>query len=150
MPEAMYQLIYCSHNTISEVGTNVAEEVRGIIASSRRNNAAAGVTGALLFTNIGFAQVLEGPRDAVEAIFERIQPDMRHSDVTVLSFLPAAQRSFPAWSMALAGEGEPTDADALRRLLPRSADVEVLTTAGGEVLRLLEQVARNDNDHISF
>ena len=37
-----------------------------------------------MFNSGCFAQVLEGPHHAIQATFERIQCDERHSDVTVL------------------------------------------------------------------
>ncbi len=145
----LYQLVYCSRNTISEQGDNLAEAVSAILATARHNNRQAGVTGALLFTRSWFAQVLEGPRDAVEATFERIQSDMRHGDVTVLSFLAAEQRSFPNWSMAFAGEPTEAATQALDHLVPRSSGVETLTAAGHGVLRLLERVTRDEDTRVS-
>ena len=50
-----------------------ARAIGQILAVSRRNNARAGITGALMYSGSAFAQVLEVPRLAVEAIFERIQ-----------------------------------------------------------------------------
>jgi len=61
------------------------------------------VTGGLLFSEGCFAQVLEGPQDAVEAAFERIQCDARHCEVVVLQSGPITKRDFPDWSMAFAG-----------------------------------------------
>jgi len=145
----LYQLVYCSRNTICEQGDHLAEAVSAILAAARHNNRQAGVTGALLFTQSWFAQVLEGPRDAVEATFERIQSDMRHGDVTVLSFLPAGQRSFPDWSMAFAGEPTESATHALDLLVPRSSGVETLTAAGHGVLRLLERITQDENTRVS-
>ncbi len=75
------------------------EEVRTtvdqILATSQRNNAAAGVTGALMFTDGLFAQVLEGQQAAIETVFERIQLDDQHSEVRLLSFGPTDVRVFP-------------------------------------------------------
>jgi blue light- and temperature-responsive anti-repressor len=146
MAEPLYQLVYCSLNTISGASVNVTDEIRNILPVSRRNNVKVGVTGALLFTTSGFAQVLEGQMDAVEATFERIQSDMRHSDVTVLSFLPVERRSFPDWSMAFAGQPATGVAYALKDMFPPSSDVEALTLAGGKVLRLLESAVRDEDE----
>ena len=66
----------------------MTEAVDAILAASQRNNAHAGVTGALMFTDGFFAQVLEGSMAAVEQVFERIQLDDRHSEVQLLSFAP--------------------------------------------------------------
>jgi hypothetical protein len=61
------------------------------------------VTGALMFNAGCFAQVLEGPRPAIEAIFERIQQDERHGEVSLLAFDPAPARAFAQWSMGFVG-----------------------------------------------
>jgi hypothetical protein len=74
----------------------------GILESSRRNNPAQGITGALLLVQDMFLQVLEGPKSTVEATMERIAKDARHSDMTVLLSSSVDQRSFADWSMGWA------------------------------------------------
>lgn len=99
----LYRLVYTSRNLVEGSETELGAEVTQILATSRRNNTRADVTGALLFNKGAFAQVLEGPRSKVEETFERIQRDTRHSDVTVLECAPTESRSFPDWSMAFVG-----------------------------------------------
>ena len=99
----LYRLIYTSRNLLPGDEDAQAATVAGILTLSKRNNARVGVTGALLFNAGSFAQVLEGSRLAVEATFERIQRDPRHSDVSVLQCEPVASRGFPNWSMAFVG-----------------------------------------------
>ena len=70
-----------------------------ILRASRRNNPAVGVTGALLYADGNFMQVLEGPPDAVEGVYRRVSRDPRHRGVLVLYDAPAAERLFPDWSM---------------------------------------------------
>ncbi|WP_237479000.1 BLUF domain-containing protein [Lichenibacterium dinghuense] len=101
----LYRLIYTSRNFLGGSDAEQAAAVDGILAVSKRNNARVGVTGALLFNAGFFAQILEGPRAAVETTFERIQRDTRHSDVSVLQCEPVAARGFPNWSMAFVGQG---------------------------------------------
>lgn len=126
MSDALFRIVYVSRSRIAAaVGE---EEVAGILDASRRNNAAVGVTGALLFCRDCFAQVLEGPLDAVSVVFERIQGDPRHAEVVVLEAAPVAARGFADWSMAYAGRR--TDADANFAALTGSED-------GGRVVALL-------------
>lgn len=103
MPEDVYRILYCSRNSMQNELNVQLEEVRKILQSSRRNNAADEITGALLFNAGCFAQVLEGPISSVESTFERIQRDRRHEDVTVLEAGYVASREFPNWSMAFSG-----------------------------------------------
>ncbi|MEJ5979320.1 BLUF domain-containing protein [Novosphingobium sp. PS1R-30] len=95
-----YRLVYYSRNRIA---TDPAAAIREILEASRRNNTRVGVTGALMFNSGCFGQILEGPREAVEATFERIQRDARHGDVSLLDFKPVPARSFDEWSMAFVG-----------------------------------------------
>ena len=103
MTNDLCRLIYYSRNRGGMSPSELDKMVAQILAASRRNNARVAVTGALMFNAGCFAQVLEGPRSAVEQTFERIQQDERHGDVTVLSFGLVDKRSFDRWSMAFVG-----------------------------------------------
>lgn len=97
----LYSLAYFSRSAVGEDGA--AAEIERLLATARARNAAHGITGALLYSDRCFAQVLEGPLAAVEAIFEKIEVDPRHRDVALLHFKPVDARSFADWSMAFAG-----------------------------------------------
>lgn len=99
----LFRLVYVSRNLLPPGPEAQEEEVDRILRVSQRNNAALGVTGALLFSDDCFAQTLEGSLGAVEALFERIQLDLRHQASVVLEAGPIAEREFGAWSMAYAG-----------------------------------------------
>lgn len=99
----LFRVLYCSRNLIAGAPDAVAAEIGTILERSRANNRRDGITGGLLFSEGCFAQVLEGPVDAVERTFERIQCDARHGAVTVLRAGPIAARDFPDWSMGFAG-----------------------------------------------
>ncbi len=105
----LYKLVYCSRNRISGKGPEMTEELQSILATSRINNARAGITGALLYSAGNFAQVLEGPLAEIEQAFERIQRDPRHSEVIVIQSGPEETRDFPEWSMAFAGNNNVED-----------------------------------------
>ena len=102
----LYRLSYYSRNNIDGAATTDAKQIEQILEAARRNNEQIGVTGALMFTDGFFAQVLEGERAAVERTFDRIQLDDRHGQVTLLGFEPVAERRFGEWSMAFVGADE--------------------------------------------
>lgn len=77
--------------------------VAEIIAKARVHNEGAGITGALAYTQDHFAQLLEGPKEALDDLMVRIEDDRRHTDVTVLRVEAIARRRLPAWSMAYDG-----------------------------------------------
>ncbi len=99
----LHCIVYISRNELIGTPTEIDGHVAQILRTSRRNNAAVGVTGALMFHRGCFAQVLEGTHEAIEAVFERIQCDDRHSCVDLLSFEPIEHRRFARWTMAHAG-----------------------------------------------
>lgn len=111
--EPLQRVIYASRATAG--GEIPVEE---ILATARRNNAALGVTGALLLSGPYFAQVLEGPRSSVEEIFERIQCDPRHENITVLQVMQPESRAFGAWTMGFA---EAPEAEAGASMLDPAA-----------------------------
>lgn len=75
-------------------------QIDEIVAVSNRNNAAAGLTGLLLYLEGVFVQVLEGPEDQVRALLSRLRSDNRHSDIHIVYEEEAENRYFDTWSMA--------------------------------------------------
>jgi hypothetical protein len=112
MENNLYTLAYLSQANFDENDRNLSIAVSDILAASRRNNQRAGVTGALLLSNGWFAQILEGPADAVEEIFESVQCDTRHRNAKVLYYKPLEGRNFAQWSMGFSGVSV-TDSQAL-------------------------------------
>ncbi len=103
MSDKVYQILYCSRNNLQGTATEIKAQIEGVLQSSRRNNAQAGVTGALFYNTVFFAQVLEGQFADVQRTFERLQLDPRHSDLVVLQSGYVTKRDFGDWSMAYAG-----------------------------------------------
>lgn len=154
MASSLYRLIYCSRNVIAQAEPGAAapagmeQEIRAILATARRCNMAGNVTGALLFTASGLAQVLEGPREVVERTFERISLDPRHAGVMVLSFTPTERRSFPDWPMGFCSQTSLGVADPLAHLLGDASFSGPRVTTGSDVLRMLESVVQREDDWI--
>jgi hypothetical protein len=53
----------------------------------------------LLYDDGSFLQVLEGPRQAVETLFEKIKADRRHEQIVLLSSREIEEREFSDWQM---------------------------------------------------
>jgi hypothetical protein len=84
----------------SRAHENVAADALSLIlASSRKNNPANGITGVLCTNGSVFLQLLEGGRDAVNQTYNRIIADKRHHDVQLLHFEEVTQRKFAVWTM---------------------------------------------------
>lgn len=71
-----------------------ATQIAAIEAAATENNRRADLMGALACSDSRFAQVLEGPRDALERTFERICYDTRHDDVLVIGYGPTETMAF--------------------------------------------------------
>ena len=90
----------------SSAATDGPAELSAILESSRRNNAALGVTGLLCHHDGSFLQFLEGDAGVLEALYGRIRRDRRHKDLVRILDEQAATRAFGDWSMALVDAGE--------------------------------------------
>jgi Sensors of blue-light using FAD len=75
------------------------EALNAIMKKSTSNNPAIGVTGVLCFSGEIFLQVLEGGRNQVSKLYNRIAQDPRHADVVLLSYDEISERSFAGWAM---------------------------------------------------
>lgn len=144
MPETLHRLVYHSRNLLPGPEEAVSAAIRQILAVSRRNNTAAGVTGALMFNQGCFAQVLEGPRATVERTFERIQRDPRHSDVVLLQFGTVERRAFPGWSMAFAGRS--AAGAAAYGAIAAETGFDPATLSGDRLLAILQEVVLEEED----
>ena len=133
-----YRVLYCSRNTIRGSREEVDAEIKAILSVSRAWNEAQGLTGALIFNGQGFAQVLEGPRDAVDITYAKIRFDPRHSDVVLLEQAYQPERHFATWSMAY------SDAESLSSFPDAKIDLDVIYANpegfAGRILKLLRGV----------
>lgn len=92
---ALEQLIYISAAT--HLMSN--EELTELLGQAKRINSQSAVTGMLVYSNGSFLQVLEGPKEAVESTYARIQRDPRHQHCQVLLIQPIDARLFEDWYM---------------------------------------------------
>lgn len=74
-------------------------DIDELLATSRRHNAAVGLTGMLLYADDHFIQTLEGEEECVEELLERIRRDSRNHDVVIALRDQIEARSFGEWSM---------------------------------------------------
>lgn len=115
-----------------------------LLRTARRANAAAAVTGLLLFRDGAFVQAIEGAEEDVRTVFARIEADPRHHRIRVLYERPATERDFASWAMGYAAPSTARratmpppslDVPALRDLLrPDAHDEEVIASVARQVL----------------
>lgn len=101
----MFQIVYVSTASWSMTANDLNE----IVDISRANNRRLNVTGLLLYLDHCFLQILEGPKEAVLALFPAIEHDPRHKGIRVLVQREITQRLFNGWTM---GFDRPTESKA--------------------------------------
>ncbi|HPG61373.1 MAG TPA: BLUF domain-containing protein [Casimicrobium sp.] len=96
----LVRLIYASH-LVAPLAKTDAQQI--LSASLRRNNGL-GVTGYLCVSATHALQCLEGPRDAVNTVYNLVAADPRHTNVTLLRYVEAWRRLFPVWDMGFTSD----------------------------------------------
>lgn len=96
MSSSLKRIIYVS----SAVGAISAHALDAILSATRERNAAADISGLLLYHDGCFFQVLEGPDAAITETYARIAQDARHTGIILMTSTPITERAFGAWSMA--------------------------------------------------
>ena len=70
-----------------------------ILNKSRSNNPQNGITGNLIFHSDLFLQILEGPPDAINELYNKILSDSRHTEIIKLRDSTFHTRLFASWAM---------------------------------------------------
>ena len=91
-------LVYASAATRAFEPTELAQ----ILAKAGRHNLRAGITGMLLYVEGSFFQVLEGDRQVVHRLYDKILVDPRHCQAIKLVEESIEKRTFSQWSMGFA------------------------------------------------
>lgn len=140
-----YQIVYASESTFPMQ----SDDLRQLLEHARRRNGERGISGALVYTDGTFLQILEGEHDALKALMARIAADVRHEHVAILREGDVATARFSGWKMAYvsatpeqvarwAGVGNATDAgeartghdDEVRRTARFAQDILALLGSG--------------------
>ena len=77
------------------------EELLDLLVAARANNIKRNLTGMLLYDGMGnFIQAIEGEKKEVDALYEVISQDERHSCLQKLFYTEIKRRQFKDWNMA--------------------------------------------------
>lgn len=91
----LHRLIYCSKAAVNFKMMQIKE----ILNKASSNNRPFNISGVLLFNQNFFFQVIEGPQEYVEVLFDKIKEDNRHYDVKVIASSVLEKRQFDQWDM---------------------------------------------------
>lgn len=92
----LVQLIY-----ISTPVPGLIDKVNSDLARFQNRNKVNGVAGMILSHEKFFLQLLEGERDAVNAMFRKISTDNRHTHVTIVRYADIRKPEFADWTHAV-------------------------------------------------
>ena len=109
------------------------EDVDAIARVSEANNTRDGITGMLMASGQLFFQLVEGPDDAVDALYRRILADRRHRNVMVLGDERGDLiRQCPDWAMK--------KVDLSLDAAVRTEPLKVILEASAAQFRILKQL----------
>jgi EAL domain-containing protein (putative c-di-GMP-specific phosphodiesterase class I) len=118
-----------------------------MVAKANGKNSASDVTGILLFDGLHFFQLLEGPREAVEGIYERIGQDARHHNLVELMHDCAPARRFGKVGMELFDLREHDKDTVLQAVLDKGTSRYQLTYKDRALQFLRTFVVARDKEH---
>lgn len=78
---------------------NPNDEVKRILAEAQQNNAANGITGALVFNHNYFLQTIEGARPTINTLLRKLIKDDRHFSLQIVECREVNSRRWTKWSM---------------------------------------------------
>lgn len=98
----LHQVIYSSR----AIRPMDAAALTSILEDARVDNERRDVTGALIYADGVFLQVLEGDLAVLTPLVERIGADTRHGEMKVFLQRSVGERAFADWRMAYVGPSE--------------------------------------------
>lgn len=75
-------------------------ELVQLLTRSREYNQEMNVTGFLIYVDGSFLQWIEGPTEGIDDVYQRINSDPRHAQISAIFEGVLGERHFPNWSMA--------------------------------------------------
>ena len=134
------RLTYYSQNHIDPALGSAIGVLSDILSASNKNNKPLGLTGALVFDDQWFLQILEGEREKVWRTFERIREDERHTDVIVAEVIETEARIFGNWWMGLATRNR--DTESIFAAFSTNGRLDPRIMSAGQMLALMTEVSR--------
>lgn len=137
-PKAVSCIVYMSR----AVGEWSEPELMSLQEECQTRNKRINVTGRLLFLNGHFIQVIEGPVEILDGLFESISHDPRHTDLHLILNTPTPARSFVEWTMdvVLPNTLPPQEVDGAELLLVSVAAGYGSSGAGRRALGLMRRI----------
>ncbi|MCX8115339.1 MAG: BLUF domain-containing protein [Burkholderiaceae bacterium] len=114
------------------------EVIESILAQSRKHNPELGITGILCHGGDVYMQVLEGGRDAVNGLYNKIVRDKRHRDVVLLHYEEVTERRFAGRTMGQVNLAKVNPSTLLK--YSEKPVLDPYATSGRAAMALLEEL----------
>lgn len=75
------------------------EKIQDILLTALSHNSAHHISGILIYDDTSFVQVIEGEKNEIYHLMERILVDPRHSNISILQRKQIVNREFLDWTM---------------------------------------------------
>lgn len=129
-----YRLIYVSRGKGLD-----SHALHAVGARAAAKNEEVGITGALIYRDGRFVQLLEGDHEAVARTMSRIDRDPRHFEVTIMLAETCADRLFPDSWMALIESR--TIIDRVLQKMLRGLQFNPVQWPGADIRRFFEELS---------
>lgn len=133
----IHQLVYLSFSS-SPVTKNSIEE---ILKKAEVNNPKLDLTGILICNSNVFMQLLEGTKENIMKLMDKVEKDPRHDQVTIVHEGDVDERFFPDWSMAFRDINE-FNKDFIEELIPYFAKEKAIENHD-ELIKLIENFSES-------
>lgn len=128
----MHHIIYMSRG----VRPMNEEELLTLLEQARRENERQGITGALVYGDGQFMQIIEGEESVLAALYAKLLQDTRHMNVVKLADKQIAQRSFQQWSMGFQVVSADKFAELAGYVDPAQMNMDVPSLSAADALLL--------------
>jgi len=136
----LYHIAYVSfsHKVLSE------KELEELLIKIRALNKKQGITGMLLYNNLSFIQVIEGEKEKLIQLYEKISKDKRHENIVKLLEEPIKKRVFPNWSMGfeIINNKQTAKIPGYSNFMNSENPVELIKESTIEIINLLNSFRR--------
>ena len=128
-----FKLVYVSRSTDDLTD----EELHKLYNTCKEFNLAHSITGMLMYEKGKFIQVLEGYRNKINELVERIKEDRRNEELEIIYQAEVPEREFESWSMGLKASDVKPEYEGVVNLDERESIVPQLKTNPGIAKMLL-------------
>lgn len=139
---SLHRIVFYSRNETTFNAGSMRDFVRGVLESCSRHDHLSGLTGALLFNEHFFVQVMEGDPASLSEKLWTLAKDDRHSLMVLLQAGEITKRSFVTWSVGYAGRSPALDRIYLAH--GPTAKLDPMNMSASGVTDLIEEFIRSD------